>query len=179
MGFTNKPIEQASLPAVETLALAPVSPRFAPYQVLSALAQWLPLVVLLWLFIPFGMLLPWVPGVLAMLAMIGLPLLAALAWIEAKRREFGLREHDVVYRSGILVRRTTILPLVRIQHVETVSGPLERLFDLLRVRCFTAGGASADLVVRGLRQEEAEQVRQYLLGRIREQEPASAGGAND
>ena len=65
-------------------------------------------------------------------------------------------------------RRTIILPFARIQHVETASGPVERLFGLMRVKCFTAGGSSADLAMLGLDAEQARRVRQYLLEQIRE-----------
>ena len=99
---------------------------------------------------------------------------AGLAWLEARRRAWGLREHDLIYRSGLFVRTTSVLPLARVQHVETVSGPLERAFGLVRLSCFTAGGLSSDLVVAGLDSATAERVRSHLLGRIRELDDAES-----
>lgn len=94
-------------------------------------------------------------------------LASGLVWLEARRRAWGLREHDLIYRSGLLVRTTAILPFARVQHVETASGPLERAFGLVRLSGYTAGGLSTDLVVAGLTADTAERVRQHLLARIR------------
>ena len=175
----NPPVSPADLPALEAVSLTPVSPRFAPYRVLGTLLFWMPLAVAVGA-APVGPELPWpvraALGGAVLLVGLGLALLAA---IEARRRAFGLRREDVIYTSGLLVRRTTILPVCRIQHVETVSGPLERLFGLVRLICFTAGGSSADLVMSGLRSEMADRLRQHLLSRIREGSIADDPPADD
>ena len=170
----NPPVSPDDLPALEEAPLTRVSSRFAPYRVLGTLLFWLPLALAVGL-VPVGPELPWpmraALGGAVLLVGLGVALLGA---IEARRRAFGLRQEDVIYASGLLVRRTTVLPVCRIQHVETVSGPLERLFGLVRLTCFTAGGSSADLVMAGLRTETADRLRQHLLRRIREE-----GGADD
>ncbi len=102
---------------------------------------------------------------------------SGLAWLEARRRAWGLREHDLIHRSGIIVQTTAVLPLARIQHVETASGPLERAFGLVRLSCYTAGGLSTDLVVAGLTADTAERVRRHLLERIRELDSSTAAAS--
>ena len=175
----NPPVSPEGLPALEDVPLTPVSPRFAPYRVLGTMLFWMPLAVAVVL-LPVGPELPWpvraALGGAVLLVGVGVAVLAA---IEARRRAFGLRREDVIYSSGLLVRRTTILPVCRIQHVETVSGPLERLFGLVRLTCFTAGGSSADLVMAGLRSETADRLRQHLLHRIREGSTADGPPTDD
>jgi membrane protein YdbS with pleckstrin-like domain len=59
-----------------------------------------------------------------------------------------------------------VLPLARLQHVETLSNPVERAFGLVRLSCFTAGGRGADLILEGLPVERAEAIKQHLLARL-------------
>jgi membrane protein YdbS with pleckstrin-like domain len=92
--------------------------------------------------------------------------------MDARVRGWALREHDLIYRYGIFWRKTVILPFARIQHVEAIQGPLERYFDLMRLKCFTAGGLSADLVVKGLDSASARRVRGFLLEQIAASGPA-------
>lgn len=179
MTFRNESVPIDELPALEQAPLTPVSPRFAPYRVLSVLVFWIPLALVVGL-VPVGadvsMLLRGALGILVFAVGVGL---ATLAGVEARRRAFGLRQEDLIHVSGLLVRRTTVLPVCRIQHVETASGPLERLFGLMRLTCFTAGGTSADLVLAGLQPETAERVRQYLLQRIRQGDESASSSEPD
>ncbi|TVS09872.1 MAG: hypothetical protein EA419_12095, partial [Wenzhouxiangella sp.] len=108
------------------------------------------------------------PGWLPVVPAVAMAWFGLIAFLDARRRGWALREHDLIYRSGLIWQRTAILPFCRIQHVETASGPLERLFGLMRVRCFTAGGMAADLSVEGLDQVSARRVRQHLLEQIRD-----------
>jgi uncharacterized protein len=100
---------------------------------------------------------------------------AVYARLDARTRAWALREHDLVYRYGVLWRKTVIVPFSRIQHVEAVHGPLERYLGLMRVKCFTAGGMTADLTVKGLDRSDARRVRQYLLEQIAASAEAEAG----
>jgi len=171
MDFHNNVVDPADLPRLEVIALLPVSRRFAPYQVLSGLWRWVLLVTGAWFIASMGNAPAMIPPlVAAVFAALGVTT-TTVAWLEARRRGFALREHDLLYRKGLFIRTTTVLPLVRIQHVETVSGPLERLFKLERLTCYTAGGSSADLELAGLEQDSAERVRRHLLAHIRKQTP--------
>ncbi len=173
--FHNEPVDPDTLPAWEAVELEPISPRYAPCRLLT-IGGWSALAAAAVALSPpleaFPLAGDWrmAAGVFAAGA-----LAAAIAWMEARRRAWGLREHDLIYRSGLIVRRTVVLPLARVQHVETISGPLERAFGLVRLACYTAGGLSTDLVVAGLERDTAERVRHYLLGRIGALDDAEAG----
>jgi len=176
--FVNGIVDPGSLPDYREVRLRRLATAYLPYAVLSATRVWLLLalaVLLVPQLPPAGdtetlNLPPWLSLVLLAAA----AWFAALAWLDARRRGWAVREHDLIYRSGIIWQRTVIVPFARIQHVETTSGPLERLFGLMRVKCFTAGGAGGDLTVTGLDAASARQVRQYLLEQIREDESESA-----
>ena len=174
MSLRTALIKPSELAAAEPLRLTPVAAAYAPYRVLALALRWLLAAMVAWATIPelassAPMLAFWSLGLLV-LALLHL----AFAWREARSRAWGLRDHDLLYASGLIQRRLTVLPCNRIQHVETASGPLERRFGLLRVTCFTAGGLSADLVMRGLDTSDAERVRQYVLRRIQDLDDEAA-----
>lgn len=154
------------LPPYQDAPLTPVSARFAAYRFAAVLLFWLPVAA-----VTAGLRLTgqWSGPLhaVAVGALLGLGVvLALLAGREANRRGFALRAGDLIHRAGLFVRRETIIPVRRIQHVEVVTGPLERLLGLARVVCYTAGGASADLVIAGLDPATAARVRDHLLTRI-------------
>ncbi|QKT03971.1 PH domain-containing protein [Ectothiorhodospiraceae bacterium 2226] len=175
MAFDNAPVNPTELPRLAEAPLVPVADSYPRYRALRSALRWAPLVALAAVVPPaYG--LP-VAAAAALLTLAGAAAVAAtaLAWLEARRRAWGLRERDLLYRRGLLVRRLTVLPLARVQHMETASGPLERGLGLARLSCFTAGGASADLVLEGLQRESADAVRQYVLARIPEREDGTGG----
>lgn len=71
------------------------------------------------------------------------------------------RDHDLLVRHGLVVRRLSIVPYARMQFVDVSAGPLERLFDLATVQLHTAAAAS-DARVPGLRPAEASRLRDRL-----------------
>ena len=166
--FSNRAVDLADLPDYRAVHLEPVSSSFVPYAVVAATLFWLGLSAALFIA-------PWLPfieinlpGWLPFVPALALIWFATVAWLDARRRGWALREHDLIYRSGLIWQRTAVLPFAQIQHVETASGPLERMFGLTRVKCFTAGGMGADLSVEGLDRTAAAKVRQHLLEQIRD-----------
>ena len=90
-----------------------------------------------------------------------------LAPLAHRKKGVCLREHDIVYQHGLFYQKTLFLPINRIQHIETERGPLQRQMGLSTIKFFSAGGASADLQIAGLTQENAESLRQLVLERTR------------
>jgi len=177
--FSNEVIDPAGLPDFRRAALERVSPRFGPYAMISSAIFWLVLLAAALAVPRLPMVEFELPSWLPLLPALALLWFAAVAGLDARRRRWALREHDLIYRSGLIWQRTAILPFARIQHVETASGPLERLFGLMRVKCFTAGGLAADLTVEGLERDDARRVRQYLLEQIRDDETETADAGQD
>lgn len=168
MPLRNALIDPAQLPETEPLRLVPVDRAYPRYRALALLLPWSVGLAAAHVLLPRTDLahpaLAFWPVVLVLVLASHL----SWAWLEARSRAWGLREHDLLYASGLLVRRLTVLPLDRVQHIESRSGPLERAFGLERLICFTAGGLSADLVVSGLTRGDARRARQHLLTQIRE-----------
>jgi len=73
---------------------------------------------------------------LAVVAVVVVPELLWRRW----RYEIGLNEIDI--RHGSLAIKRTLVPISRIQHVETRRGPLQRAFGLATVIFHTAAGGS-------------------------------------
>ncbi|MEE6256953.1 PH domain-containing protein [Plantactinospora sonchi] len=71
------------------------------------------------------------------------------------------RDHDLLVRHGLLVRRLSIVPYARMQFVDVTAGPLERAFGLATVQLHTAAAAS-DARVPGLPPAEASRLRDRL-----------------
>lgn len=91
-----------------------------------------------------------------------------ITWLQLIRyryKGYAMRTHDIVFRTGLFWRKTTVLPFNRIQHAEVTHGPLQRRFGLATLKFFTAGGASVDLSIAGLRAQEAEALREDILRR--------------
>lgn len=93
------------------------------------------------------------------------------AWITVRGvRSWGYaeRDHDLLVRHGLLVRRLSIVPYARMQFVDVTAGPLERAFNLATVQLHTAAAAT-DAKIPGLPPAEASRLRDRLtaLGEIR------------
>ncbi|MDM1414593.1 PH domain-containing protein [Myroides odoratimimus] len=79
---------------------------------------------------------------------------------------YALREHDIIYKTGIINRTQTVIPFNRVQHVGVYEGALLRMFNLCTVEFFTAGGALGDLKITGISKEEGERLKAYVIQKI-------------
>ena len=63
---------------------------------------------------------------------------------------------DVDLYRGVFVKKRTLVPLVRVQHVQTKQGPILRVHGLASVTVSTAGES---FEIPGLAEDEAERLR--------------------
>lgn len=103
------------------------------------------------------------PGVIAGLAallIIGLSLL----WPGLRYRfwRWQVEADRVLIVKGVLWRSRSLIPRVRIQHVDTRSSPLQRWLGLNSLVIYTAGTRGADAEIPGLAADEAERLREEL-----------------
>jgi membrane protein YdbS with pleckstrin-like domain len=89
--------------------------------------------------------------------------------IAFKKKAYAFRDHDVIFRSGIIATNTMVIPYNRVQHVALHEGFIARFFGLAKIEIFTAGGISSDLEIPGIVKEEAENIKQLLMGKIQKQ----------
>ncbi|MFT6065139.1 MAG: membrane protein YdbS with pleckstrin-like domain [Polaribacter sp.] len=107
-----------------------------------------------------------IPIYISFLVLFGLILLYLLA--SFKKRKYALREKDISYKSGLLVKKLTTVPFSRIQHVETDEKPVSRIFGLSSLSVYTAGDSSDDLVIKGITKETALQIKEFITTKINE-----------
>ncbi len=83
---------------------------------------------------------------------------------------YAMRQRDIIYRSGWFWRSLTVVPFVRVQHVEIAQGPIERQFGLSKLKIYTAGGSSSDLTIPGLSNSRATGMKNFIVGKTAEDE---------
>jgi membrane protein YdbS with pleckstrin-like domain len=98
-----------------------------------------------------------------------LSIVLLLSRISFKKKGFAFRTHDVLFRYGIIATNTIVIPYNRVQHVALHEGLLSRYFGLAKVEVFTAGGSSSDIEIPGIKKEQAENIKQLLMGKIQKQ----------
>lgn len=86
-----------------------------------------------------------------------------------KKKGFAFRNHDVLFRYGVIATNTIVIPYNRVQHVALHEGLISRFFGLAKIQIFTAGGSSSDLEIPGIAKEQAENIKQLLMGKIQKQ----------
>ena len=105
-----------------------------------------------------------------------LVLVAGIAYVVLKYRswQFEIRDDDLYLERGVFTRVTTVVPFVRVQHVDTQRGPVERLLGLGSVVVYTAGSRGADVTIPGLTPERATDIQRRLRSLAIESESEDA-----
>ncbi|MFB6111403.1 MAG: PH domain-containing protein [Halobacteriaceae archaeon] len=106
----------------------------------------------------------------------GLILLVGVVHVIYRYRvwRFELRDEELYIRRGVLTQVRTLVPYVRVQHVDSRRAPLERAFGLASVVVYTAGSRGADVTIPGLTPERAAELQQRLRTLAIESEPDDA-----
>ncbi|MEH7384883.1 PH domain-containing protein [Bacillus sp. JJ1521] len=91
-------------------------------------------------------------------------ILPKLKW---KRWRYEVHEHEIDLQRGVLIVKRTIIPMNRVQHVDTQQGPLLRKHHLASVTISTAATVHT---IPALDLEEADQLRDSIsrLARVDE-----------
>ena len=96
----------------------------------------------------------WLPvGAALAAAVVLVGVVPPLRW---RRWRYEVRSEEIDLVRGTFVVRRTIIPIRRVQHVDTESGPLQDSFGLATVTFHTAAGG---IEIPALRKGEAESVR--------------------
>jgi len=96
--------------------------------------------------------------------LVPLLILIGLVWVVLRYRVwvYQIRDDSVYLERGVVTHVRTIVPYVRIQHVDTSRGPLERALGLSTLVVYTAGSRGADVSIPGLEPEQARDLQQRL-----------------
>jgi len=112
---------------------------------------------------------PLLLGIVPFLAALGffVVLAAVVPDLRWRRWRYEIREDEVDLQQGIVWVSRTLVPLARIQHVDTRQGPLQRRFGLATVVFYTAAGANQ---IPELAAPVAAAVRERIAELTREQD---------
>jgi uncharacterized protein len=101
--------------------------------------------------------LTWLAGALAVVAVtlggVAGPLLRWRTW------RYEVRDEEIDLLRGALVVRRTLIPMTRVQHVDTQRTPLSDLFELRSVTVHTAAGSHS---IPALRPGDAAAIRDRI-----------------
>ena len=91
-------------------------------------------------------------------------LVLGTAWILLLYRAwaFRVRADSLFLQRGVVRHVETVVPYVRIQHVDTSRGPIERVLGLSTLVVYTAGSRGADVSIPGLTPEEASDLQRSI-----------------
>lgn len=107
---------------------------------------------------------PWML-ILALLFTLGGPLVRCIfIFRQVSAMGYKVRPTDLLIESGIMYRRTAVVPYARMQYVDVTASPLERFFGLATVTLHTAS-AGSDATVPGLKRADADRLRELLSER--------------
>ncbi len=151
--------------------LSPVEPQYAHVMRIGLVATWAPLVIgavaadqlavraldLAWL--PVG--LP--TGLAVLAALLSVIILPARRYL---RLGYAMTADHLRVARGYLFRTDTIVPFVRVQHIDVGQGPLERWFGLAHLTVHTSGTHNSMVTLPGLRRETAEAMREDIRRHI-------------
>ncbi|WP_080848793.1 PH domain-containing protein [Cytobacillus gottheilii] len=83
-------------------------------------------------------------------------LIPSLRW---KRWRYEVRENEIEIQHGVFVIKSTLIPMIRVQHVDTQQGPILRKYRLATVAISTAATVHE---IPALDVDEAEQLRFFI-----------------
>ncbi|UWG47875.1 putative membrane protein YdbS, contains bPH2 (bacterial pleckstrin homology) domain [Halanaeroarchaeum sp. HSR-CO] len=87
---------------------------------------------------------------------------------------FEVQDDALYLERGVLTRVRTVVPYVRIQHVDTQRGPVDRIAGIGSVVVYTAGSRGADVAIPGLDPERATALQHRLRSLVGESESEDA-----
>jgi uncharacterized protein len=103
---------------------------------------------------------------------VAVPLLALIAIVAAPQRIYrrlGYRLTDRLLQSvrGWLFHVDTLVPFVRVQHIDVTRGPLDKMFGTASLVVHTAGTHNSIVTVNGLAPDTASEIRDTIREHIR------------
>ncbi len=168
MHFQNLQVDITTLPQLQEVALKPIEPNYLKVLRLTWLISFCILLIGLAALIYFVddlQTLLWI-GVSAGGYVVLAIFTVTIGTGSFHRKGYAIREKDVLYRTGWIVHKFHVVPFNRVQHCMVRSGPIERKYGLAGITVYTAAGDSKDITIRGLRQDEAERLKEFIMQHV-------------
>ena len=84
-----------------------------------------------------------------------------------RRLKYRLTERLLQVVRGWLFHTDTVVPLVRVQHLDVVRGPLDKMFGTASLVVHTAGTHNSIVTVPGLAPDRAAEIRDIIREHVR------------
>lgn len=166
--FTNNNINIHELPQFEAVNYEPLNPKYIWVLVFNLVILLVLLIAVPLIFFSIyedritqrltlivGCIIPFIFGIIA-----------TYSYLSFKNRGYAFREHDVLFKSGVISNSIMIIPFNRVQHIAVHQGFISRYLKLATIEMFTAGGNGSDLSIPGLEKEEAEKIKQLVMTKL-------------
>jgi uncharacterized protein len=98
---------------------------------------------------------------------VGVVMVGIVPPLRWRRWAYDIREDEIDLRHGTFVVKRTLVPIRRVQHVDTESGPLQDSFNLATVTFHTAAGG-VSIPALGRHESETVRARVAELARTRD-----------
>lgn len=100
------------------------------------------------------------------------PLVALITVAMAPQRiyrhlRYRLGDHLLQVLRGWMFHSDTLVPFVRVQHMDVTRGPLDKMFGTATLVIHTAGTHNSIVTVPGLAPERAEEIREIIREHVR------------
>lgn len=169
--FSNEIIDTSKLPKFEEVLFSKLDSKYLNVIIVKIALLMVVLVVVSIVFsiVKPELFTPRIGLILGFSILMFLGLLIVFSIIGFKKKGFAFREHDVLFRHGIIATTTIVIPYNRVQHVALHEAVVSRYFGLVKIEIFTAGGSSSDIEIPGIEKGQAENIKQLLMGKIQKQ----------
>ncbi|KKB38221.1 PH domain-containing protein [Bacillus thermotolerans] len=102
----------------------------------------------------------WIAAILAAVGILeALAVIVIIPSLRWKRWRYEVREQEIELQRGVLIVRHTLIPMIRVQHVDTEQGPLLRKYGLGTIKVSTAATVHE---IPAVEMGEAEEMRQVI-----------------
>ncbi|WP_204345057.1 PH domain-containing protein [Psychroserpens algicola] len=170
MNFTNTQIHNEMMPSIDDVILKPISKAYIKVIIVNSVIVYgiiLSVLTAIKVFLKKEVIQDnfWYLFVIVLVICAFNFVTALLAF---KKRQYAIREKDVIYAKGFIVHSVTTVPVSRIQHIETSRSWLDRKLNLATLNIYTAGESGTDLSIKGLPNKEAKQVNDFLSSKVNE-----------
>lgn len=150
-------------------ALLPVDPAYMSVLRIGIALSWLP--VALGATLVDRLVIPQVNGPYGLITVLAW-LLAVIAVVVFPARRYAyigyaLGSDDLRVARGFLFRVDTIVPFVRVQHIDVGQGPIERRYGLSHLVVHTSGTHNSTVTLPGLPADRAAAMREAIRQHIR------------
>nr|WP_315140576.1 PH domain-containing protein [uncultured Flavobacterium sp.] len=167
--FTNDVIDTSQLPKFEEVDFSVLHPNYWKVTLINLMVLFLIIGVIIGVVLFYNEDLSDFVTEIYLLYMILAFLVLFISRLSFMKKRFAFRNHDLLFRYGIIATNTHVIPYNRIQHVSINEGMISRFFGLANLEIFTAGGGSSDIEIPGLAKIQAENIKQLLMGKIQKQ----------